>query len=239
MHIDVVYPNVDFGSVIPNLPSNFTVIAELTGPGISSPITVTAKPGELLMIPPLPMKGTYILDNIRLVSRNEVILYADPKMALIDTFEKLLITQVVSRPLSIDEIEALGITINPEDFTAYSFTVGFGTETGPVKLELPVIIDYREQNITDQVIRNVPPPQGSGSQPPSMAATPNIFVQGIRITPCEEDLPKTGISTPIAGAIVIPGNIAFLNQFFEGKPRRHRHEKSSLSPFCNPFFVYL
>ena len=132
---------------IPSIPLDFIVVAELTGPGISKPITIKAGPGEQLMIPPLPQKGTYVLDKIRLMSGDQVLLYAEPSMALIDTIEKLLITQVTSRPLSIDEIESLGIRINPENFTAYNFTVGFATESGPVKMQLPVVIDSRDRAI--------------------------------------------------------------------------------------------
>lgn len=51
------------------LPQDLTIAAELTGPGISKPQLITTSPNGMLMIPPLPSKGTYILDNIRLMSR--------------------------------------------------------------------------------------------------------------------------------------------------------------------------
>jgi len=89
-HIEL--PNVDFGGSI-GAPSDFEVVAELTGPGLSKPVTVRAVPGGQLMIPPLPQKGTYVLDNIRLISGDQVILYADPQVAYIDIIEKLLITE--------------------------------------------------------------------------------------------------------------------------------------------------
>jgi hypothetical protein len=97
VNIQVVLPDIGQGVEIPAMPQDFVVMAELTGPGITNPIIITAKPGELLMIPPLPQKGTYILDKIRIVSGNDVILYAEPSTAYIDTIEKLFLTQVTSR----------------------------------------------------------------------------------------------------------------------------------------------
>ncbi len=77
------YPDVDIGDIIPGIPQDFEVVAELSGPGLSKPITLRALPGGQLMIPPLPQKGAYVPGNIRLMSGDQVILYADPQMALI------------------------------------------------------------------------------------------------------------------------------------------------------------
>ncbi|MBI5847211.1 MAG: Ig-like domain-containing protein [Nitrospirae bacterium] len=211
----LVMPNIDFGGGI-GTPSDFLVVAELTGPGITNPITISARPGAQLVIPPLPQEGTYILDKIRLMSGDVVILYADPSMAMIDTIKKILITQVVSRPLSLSEIESLGITINPSNFTAYKFTVGFGTETGTVKMDIPVVMDRRDdiKNVTDQVAMDMPPQFASMPQ----LKVPNFQVKGFQmeIKPEEvEDLRFIAFSPPIAGAVVIPGDVGFLNQFFE------------------------
>ncbi|MBI5639952.1 MAG: hypothetical protein HZA17_05955 [Nitrospirae bacterium] len=62
----MVLPNVDFGGGI-GTPEDFLVVAELTGPGITNPIRISARPGAQLIIPPLPQEGTYILDKIRLM----------------------------------------------------------------------------------------------------------------------------------------------------------------------------
>jgi len=126
VNTSMVMPDVGTEIALPVAPQDLLVVAELSGPGITAK-TIAAKPGQQLIIPPLPEEGTYALNNIRLMSGDKVILYANPSMALIDTIKKLLITQVTSRALSIDEIEALGITINPDNFTAYKFTVGVAT----------------------------------------------------------------------------------------------------------------
>jgi len=216
LNTELLLPDVDPGGDIPGAPQDLLVVAELTGPGLTEPKTIAALPGEQLMIPPLPQEGTYVLDNIRLMSGDQVVLYAEPSMALIDTIRKLLITQVTSRALSIDEIEELGITINPENFTAYKFTVGFGTETGDVRIEIPVIVDNSEDDepVTNYVIKN-------RYSPPSSNPVPK-FRKPRLIAPFKLGLPPTfdraassGLIPPIAGVIVIPGDIAFLNQFFE------------------------
>ncbi len=216
VNTNLVMPDVDLGDDIPVIPEDFLVVAELTGPGITEPITIAATPGEQLMIPPLPEEGTYALSNIRLMSGDNLILYANPSMALIDTLRKLLITQVTSRALSIDEIEALGITINPENFTAYKFTVGFATESGIVEMEIPVVMDRRDEpeDITNYVIEPEPPP-GNLNPAPSLQV-PNLQIGGIKMAyPETETVADSTIAPPISGAIVIPGDIAFLNQFFE------------------------
>lgn len=211
----LVMPNIDFGGSI-GTPSDFLVVAELTGPGITNPITISARPGAQLVIPPLPQEGTYILDKIRLMSGDLVVLYADPSMAMIDTIRKILITQVVSRPLSMSEIEGLGITINPSNFTAYKFTVGFGTESGAVHMDIPVVMDRRDviKNVTDQVAMDIPPPPSIMPQ----LKVPNFQVKGFQMeikTEEIENLSFVAFSPPIAGAVVIPGDVGFLNQFFE------------------------
>jgi hypothetical protein len=213
----LVFP--DIGVAPPVLPQDFVVQAELTGPGITTPILVTAKPGEMLVIPPLLQNGTYILDRIRLMSGDQVLLYAEPSAAFIKTLEKLLITQVTSRALSIDEIESLGITINPENFTAYTFTVGFATESGVVNIDIPVVIDMRnKENITDYTYGGG---EGLGLTTTTSLQIPNLsnlYVSGFTIQADElyEDQIPPGVVVPtIEGAVVIPGNIAFLNQFFE------------------------
>ncbi|MBI5102571.1 MAG: hypothetical protein HZB33_12160, partial [Nitrospirae bacterium] len=220
VNTNVVFPMTEpaiSSDQLPALPSDFMVVAELTGPGITTPKIITAKPGEMLLIPPLHMKGTYILDKIRLVSGDRVVLYADPSTALIDTLEKLLITQVTSRALSIDEIESLGITINPENFTAYNFTVGFATESGPVTMELPVVIG--EPRLRDNGGGGG---GGAGGElpsgpPPPQLQVPNLHVSGFKMVELyeEEIQEERPEPPPIAGAVIIPGNIAFLNQFFE------------------------
>ena len=141
----LVFPNINIGGTVITAPADLVVAADLSGPGIANPIKVTAKPGELLILPPLLQKGTYILDHIRLMSGDWTILYAEPSTAFIDTIDKLLMTQVTSRPLSIDEIERLGIVINPDNFTVYNFTVGFATESGIVHVETACDDRYEDE----------------------------------------------------------------------------------------------
>jgi len=104
----------------PDLPQDLLVVAELSGPRITTPKTIASRPGEQLVIPPLPMEGIYVLDNIRLMSGDQVVLHANPAMALTDTICRLLITQVVSRPLK------------------------FATESGTVRMEIPVVMDNKK-----------------------------------------------------------------------------------------------
>ena len=55
-------------------------------------------------IPPLAIPGLYVLDNIRLARGAETLLLADPSSVTIEVIDKLLATQVTSRPLTAQEI---------------------------------------------------------------------------------------------------------------------------------------
>src|SRR5881398_1158018 len=51
-----------------DVPANsLTVVAELTGPGLDAPLTIFAKPGQKLALPPLHEQGDYALLNVRLL----------------------------------------------------------------------------------------------------------------------------------------------------------------------------
>ncbi|MBI5141187.1 MAG: Ig-like domain-containing protein [Nitrospirae bacterium] len=203
-------------AIPPEMTAGLTVVADLSGPGISTPRKIESAPGEQLVIPPLPQEGTYVLDNIRLMRGEQVVMYASPAIARIDTIRKLLVTQVTSRALSIDEIEKLGISVTSDNFTAYKFTVGFGTETGVVNMDIPIVMGNTQYPEGTRLpdIDEAPDPDIT---PAPRLNAPNLQLNGIPFTrPEDDDGGEIGfLNIPVAGAIIIPGDIAFLNQFFE------------------------
>ncbi|HWW62562.1 MAG TPA: hypothetical protein VN181_14410, partial [Thermoanaerobaculia bacterium] len=82
--LEVADPNVTTGVDLPAIvrtkfgglmddavpATDMLVVAELTGPGLDAPISLTTRPGRRFTLPPLHEKGDYTLQNVRLVDAN-------------------------------------------------------------------------------------------------------------------------------------------------------------------------
>ncbi len=149
------------------LPSGFQTVdggrttvvrATLSGPGLTEPLSLsvevppdhvpTPPDGDqnavLLPVPALPVAGHYLLEDIRLTdSMGNLILQAEPSVTTINVVDRVLITGVSTRPLSLEEIQSRGILLDANSFTAFEFTVGFGTLSNslPIKLDMAFKMD--------------------------------------------------------------------------------------------------
>ena len=88
------------------------MVAELIGPSLGAPVTLTTRPGEAFRIQPLAIAGLHFLRNIRLVSGGATLLSAQPDAVTIEVIDRILVSQVTSRALSADEIRDRGIVID-------------------------------------------------------------------------------------------------------------------------------
>src|SRR5437899_8824669 len=113
---------------LPAFSPDAVVKATLRGPAFADAVELTARPNSPLNIPPLPVAGTYIVDGIRLEGGGQVLLFGTPDHVRIDVIEKLLVTQVTSRPLTAAEIRQKGIVFDRSSFQAYNFTAAFRSE---------------------------------------------------------------------------------------------------------------
>ncbi|HEV7766228.1 MAG TPA: hypothetical protein VGQ76_14580, partial [Thermoanaerobaculia bacterium] len=96
-----------------------SALGELIGPGIDTPLTLSAIPGKKFALPALHEKGEYTLQNIRLVGANgEFLQPAVPSFALI-TVSDALSTKVRVRQLRPEELRERGITIDARNFEVY------------------------------------------------------------------------------------------------------------------------
>ncbi len=203
--------------VLPMLAEGTVVRAELSGPALGqASMTLTAAPNGLMEIPPLGEAGEYRLGNVRLESADgTTILLRDPARPaiVVDVIDKLLVTQVTSRPLTLDEIEEKGIVIDEDNFAALNFQIGLTLGSDQVVIDLPVAIPT-----TAQAAVSLERPDFS--RLPSVVRQfdgidiPNFSISGFSLLPPPELEDKEIRIPPINGVIVIPGNIAFLNQFF-------------------------
>ncbi len=195
------------------LPQGASVHATLRGPSFPGTIEITAAPGEPILLPPFSRAGIHFLEDIRLDADEGLTIAADPGQVTINVLEEILVGEVTSRPLTLDEIREKGILIDENNFKAFKFTIAFITESKVVNIDLPVIIPVGAKG--EPYIYNGAGGFGDGTVRLPELELPYIDIRPIVLEPvgAGDDDEKEGIPR-IYGIVVIPGNIAFLNQFF-------------------------
>jgi hypothetical protein len=211
----------DLSDIVDKLPQDFTVRAELSGPAFQTPLSLTTRPGQPFDIPTLALFGKHTLSNIHLADGEGKVLFgAEPQVVTIESIDDPLITEVKTRPLTLEELEERGVTFDSSNFDAYEFTAVIATESGQVPLDLPVLIPTGDQRVPDE-IPQLPPsiglsPPSEFEIPPQLAKLPDNFtISGFSLNIPEEDFVSGSVGVPpISGILVIPGNIGFLHQYF-------------------------
>lgn len=208
---------------VPPFAPDAVVQATLRGPSYPNGLDLTAKPNTPFNIPPLGVSGLHTLENIRLVSGGQVLLYGSPQSVTINVIDKLLVTQVTARPLTADEIRQKGIVFDQSSFQAYNFSAAFAIQNQTVNVSFPVVLPSVQgaQGVSTSTaeVPTIPTPQLPSLQtiiPDTLrlqTQIPNLSVVGFTLK--LPDLQGQNLFVPpIPGVIVIPGNIGFLNQFF-------------------------
>ncbi|MBL8142881.1 MAG: carboxypeptidase regulatory-like domain-containing protein, partial [Acidobacteria bacterium] len=199
--------------------------ATLRGPSFAQPIELTARPNSPFNIPVLTVPGTHVLENIRMVSGGEVVMYATPESARIDVIERLLVTTVTARPLTADEIREKGIVFDKDNFQAYNFTAAFAVDDGSkidisFPVVLPTVLPPANVDVSTVDLQGVTGPLLKGLKtiiPDTLeiqSRIPNLSVVGFTLRLDDQPAGQSFVVPPIPGVIVIPGDIGFLNQFF-------------------------
>jgi hypothetical protein len=218
--------------VAPETPQNLPpfgpdamVRATLRGPSFQTPLELSVKPNTPFSIPPLTVAGKHTLDNIRLVSAGEVVLRGMPESTVIDVIDRLLITEVTARPLTAAEIREQRLVFDASSFQAYNFAAAFAIQDKKIPINFTVVLpSVLGANDVSQSEVRLPT---IGAQPglPSLQTVipdtlkrlqtqiPNLSVQGFTLkVPSIQG--QNFVVPPIPGVVVIPGDIGFLNQFF-------------------------
>ncbi|TAK03476.1 MAG: hypothetical protein EPO39_11995, partial [Candidatus Manganitrophaceae bacterium] len=216
VNTEVILPTaeVSFADLKPLLPKDLVIKAQLRGPAFSQPLTLTTLPNVPFTIPTLPIVGIYTLENIRMESGGELIA-ASPNVVTIESFEKVLVTQVTTRPLTLQEIQDRGVLIDTSNFNVISFNTAIAVQSDQVRIEFPVLIPKTPVAL--------PPEQGGGGEgvdnspqiPTLQVDIPNLQVSGFVMEEVEISEEQEIRFPPISGIIVIPGNIGYLHQFFD------------------------
>src|SRR5262249_48415610 len=135
-------------------PPGALVKADLTGPTFGSAVVpIAGPPNQLLELPLLRAPGDHFLTNVRLEDAlGNVLLRRDPtrEPIVVNVIDQLLVTQVTSRPLSLDEIQQKGISIDADNFTVLNFAVALTLGSEKVQIEFPAVIPTTAQGLAAQ-----------------------------------------------------------------------------------------
>jgi hypothetical protein len=213
------------GAVRPDDPrvAGLVVRGELSGPELPAPVTLETVPGGSFLLPGFQVAGTYVLQNIRLVEEagDRVVGYAQPSFALLDVHRIVLASASIAQ-LSLEDLRERGIEVSDENFQAFSFLVGFGIGEETVTFEMPVLYeDYGN-------VQELDPPRMllDGLSPDTVDiverwAPPTIIPFSLEPVEDEYERPLDAesyvLNFPLLGAIVVPGTVTFLNQFFDAQ----------------------
>jgi hypothetical protein len=214
------------GSVLAGDPrvAGLVVRAELRGPELPRAVELETVPGGSFMLPGFHQEGDYSLENIRLVDgvSGEVLSMAQPSVAILHV-RQILLAHAMVRTLSLEDLRLRGIELDHENFQGFTFAVGFAFGEEIVELELPLVYDGFGNLIelerpevkldglpqhTAHVVERWQPPR---LVPFKLEPAPKGESYELR---GEED---EGLHLPVFGAIVLPGTLSYLNQFFEAE----------------------
>lgn len=218
VNTNIIMPTqqIPYSEIEKMLPPNTVIKGELRGPAFTTPIILTTLPGKPFDIPTLPMAGIYTLENIRMESGGNLIA-ASPNIVTIESFDKILITTVTTRQMSLEEIQKAGVLLDTSNFTYYNFTAALAFQTSVVNIVFPVPVYKPSFGVGNEYKSTI----DSGIALPELNMPaididiPNVVVEAFIFDEEREGQERTPEFPPIAGIIVIPGNIGFLHQFFE------------------------
>lgn len=197
------------------VPPSLRVVGELSGPGIADPIRLSAVPGEPLRIPGLLREGEYAVTGIRLEQDGVTVAPATPESVTV-TVHRILVASVTSRRLTREEIAEAGIVVDGDDYTVWRYTVGFATASGTFEIPFELV---RGPDGSVRLPRRDPlelPPMQPGDLD---LPRPQVAPLDLDLTLPDGERPRPDLfphhePPTIPGFVVIPTDMAFLNQFF-------------------------
>jgi hypothetical protein len=208
--------NTVFAVDNPGALEGMVVKGTLRGPSINGSITLTTLPNHPFAIPGFPIKGTYTLEDIHLERDGKSLIEAEPGNAVIDVMD-IILTEVKTRPLTMDEIREKGIVISDENFSAYNFSVGFMVKSEVVTYEFPVFYSGNKVYIppTDSHVNigTIDLGRESALAPKSTVAF-DVRLPGLKVDEIPGAQGGEDSGPTVSGVVIINNDIAFLNQFF-------------------------
>ena len=204
------------------------VVADLNGPELPQALELRTVPGGAFVLPVFQREGKYRLENIRLTNRaNGAILgWCDPPAAELHVAQVVLTSAKVTR-LTLADLQERGIHLSQDNYQAFDFAVGFAIAGEEVTITLPVLYaggGAATPLLSPEVILDGLPDEVAALvsrwQPPKVV--PFVFEPSMcdpqREERCmEQEVENVPPSYPLFGAIVIPGTVSFLHQYFDAR----------------------
>jgi len=106
----------------------FQVVGEFSGPGLTQTVEVPPTPPAanslIVILPVVNTAGDYALSNLRFLVNGQSVLDVSPSSVTVKVIDQVLVTSVQTKPLTLDEIQAMGVVLGSSDYTGFQFTVG-------------------------------------------------------------------------------------------------------------------
>jgi hypothetical protein len=203
------------GPVAGLITSGARVAADLSGPGLTAPVTLSTVPGGALVVPALSVQGEYHLSDIRLTQGGRTVAQAAHPAATVVVTD-ILVTQITSRALTSQDLASRGITVNDSSFKAFSFAFGLVIQGKTIRIELPTCIQ------SGSTFLPIGPPNVQIDEKDERFTPPTVLPVQLQVdtlpsggAPDAELIDEGSVTPPpVFGILVFPGNIRFLNQFF-------------------------
>ena len=136
--------------------------------------------------------------------------------------ERILVTSVKTRPLTLDEIVARGIDLaDAENYLGFGFTLGLRVESEAVQIKFPVIFNRKGEVVPDTLKPPRAPPRVTG--PVQITRMPQLVPLLLEVDGGATESPELELRLPggepvtIPGLLVIPGDVGYLKQFFSAQ----------------------
>jgi hypothetical protein len=199
----------------------FQIQGEYSGPGLSQTVDVPQSAPQInslvLDLPAVSEAGNYTLSNLRFIVNGNDVFEPSPSTVIVDVIDQVLVTSVQTQPLTLDQIQAMGVVLNSSDYTGFQFTIGLQLSSQVVNISFPVVFD--PQGVP------VPQPLFPPSVPTPLGVSVPATIVPLLLGPSDSgggggqalQLPGGGGPIRIPSVLVIPGNVGYLKQFFSAQ----------------------
>jgi Bacterial Ig-like domain/Carboxypeptidase regulatory-like domain/Bacterial Ig domain len=199
----------------------FQLAAEFSGPGLTQTIEVPqtpAAPNSLIInLPAVTTAGNYTLSNLRFIVNGSPVFDVSPSVITVQVIDQVLVTSVQTTPLTLDQIQQMGVVLNSGSYTGFQFNIALQLSSQAVNISFPVVFDQNGVAIPQPLS----PPQVSptGVSVPLPTIVP-VLLQGTNGSGSQPTIvlsDGTEVPVKIPSVIVIPGNVGYLKQFFSAQ----------------------
>jgi hypothetical protein len=200
----------------------FQIVGELSGPGLTQTIDVPQSPPSanslIINLPAMTTGGDYTLSNLRFLVNGQSVLDVSPSTVTVKVIEQVLVTSVQTQPLTLDQIQAMGVVLGSSDYTGFQFTVGLQLSSQVVNISFPVVFDGQGVPVPQPISPPALPPLGANVNIPLPTIIPILLQSADGSAAPTVQLPD-GSTAPvrIPSVLVIPGNVGYLKQFFSAQ----------------------